>query len=114
MFLSKCWMFSWFSCSLDVLHGGFGINKLQLLITKNIIFFCCKILQFLVIKSWILIRIDPPKCWIRILTRIHNTLTGTKDLSCVQVWKDYFPAVDAIVFLIDSCDRARFGESKVR
>ena len=31
----------------------------------------------------------------------------------LQVWKDYFPAVDAIVFLIDSCDRGRFNESKV-
>ena len=29
-----------------------------------------------------------------------------------RVWKDYFPAVDAIVFIIDTCDRQRFEESK--
>ena len=43
-----------------------------------------------------------------------NTLFRNDQLMVIKVrrvWKDYFPAVDAIVFLIDVWDRQRFNES---
>ncbi len=50
----KCWMFllkaQGFSCSLNGLHKGLGVNKLQLFKSK-IHFFSCKILHFLVIRT---------------------------------------------------------------
>ncbi len=49
-----------FSCSLDVLYGGLGINKLQFVINIQ--------LYFLVIKPWIRISI---RIRIRIRIRIH-------------------------------------------
>ena len=33
-------------------------------------------------------------------------------LQARRVWKDYFPAIDAIVFIIDSVDRGRFNEAR--
>ena len=29
-----------------------------------------------------------------------------------RVWKTYFPAVDAVVFIVDASDRSRFNEAK--
>ena len=43
---------------------------------------------------------------------LFSLLTFSLQSLARKVWKDYFPVVDAIVFIIDSFDRDRFGESK--
>jgi len=49
--------------------------------------------------------------------KMGNLRLNTYDLgghaTARKIWKDYFPAVDGIIFLIDSTDVARFDEVRV-
>jgi hypothetical protein len=64
----KYWMFSLrderYSCSLEVLHGGLRINKLQFLIIR--FFSAVNFFSILVTTPWIRIRIERLKCRFRI------------------------------------------------
>jgi hypothetical protein len=80
--LSKCWMFSLrtegFLCSLDVLHKGLGISKLQVLIKKRYKKSSTVSGFFSSFNFW------SSKPWMRIRIRINLKCRPRTDHACPQ------------------------------
>jgi hypothetical protein len=99
--------FAGFSCILDAVHGGLGINNWKFLTKKYKFFFSCKILNFQ-FKT-----LDPdqelPKCWIQIQIGIRIEILADPQHYLSMEEKTFFDRLTKFIYWATSC-YSQFGK----